>query len=132
MKTKLKTSLVAGFASLLMLFPTITNSTLSDVAKPYLGIYECKSATLGSKDILDKFEVLELELKEEHFVVYYKEKRGGKKKMEGEYRYDKEREVVTLTDKKGGMKREFPLKDGNLTVVLPIGKKALTLQFEQK
>ena len=119
--------------SLMTLFPSVKESTLSDVAKPYLGEYECKSAQLGSKDYMKKFSYIRLELKDtENFTLYYKEKGEKKKQVSGKYVYDKEKGTLQLTEKSGLLKREFPLVDGLLTVSLPIGEKFLVLQFEQK
>ena len=111
----------------------VKNSTLDDIAKPYLGEYECISAQLGSRDCLKRFSYVRLELKdEENFTLYYQEKGEKKKQVDGKYAYDSEKGILSLTEKSGLLKREFPLNDGVLTVSLPIGDKVLVLQFEQK
>ncbi len=130
---KLKSSVLAGLSTLLFLFPNCKESTLDEIAKPYLGAYECKQATLGSKDILAEFTSVSLEfIDENQFVLYYQEKEGNKKSVKGNYVYDKEKSVITLTDEQGIFKREFPLVDGKLTISLPIAGKILKLEFEQK
>ena len=129
----MKSFILAGILSFMALFPNVKDSTLKDIVKPYLGQYECKSAQLGDKDCLEKFSYIRLELKDdENFILYYKEKEGRKKELEGKYAYDKEKGVVKLCDKNGVFKREFPLDKGILTISLPLGDKILILQLEQK
>ncbi len=116
-----------------MLLPTLRDRTLQEVSKPYLGAYECTQATLGSRDLLKRFSEIVLELKdEENFTLYYQEKSGERKKVEGKYAYDEETEMLTLTERGSGIRKSFPLKKGKLTVSLPVGRKQLVLQFEQK
>ena len=62
-KQVLKSSLLAGFCTLMLLFSGWREGKLTDVTKPYLGEYECKQATLGEKDCLKKFDYIRLELK---------------------------------------------------------------------
>ena len=129
----MKSFILAGLLSLTCLFPDIKDSTLKDITKPYIGQYECKSAQLGKKDCLENFSYIRLELKdEENFILYYKEKEGKEKEIEGKYVYDKNKSVLIFSDKKGGFKREFPLNKGMLTVSLPLGDKILILKLEQK
>ncbi len=117
----------------MLLIPTIKNKTLDEVSKPYLGAYECTRATIGSKDCLDDFSDIQLELKDEkNFVLVYQKKDGEKKRIKGKYSYDKKRGVVTFTAKGGVIKREFPLVDGQLTVTFPLQGKTMVLQFQQK
>ncbi len=127
---KLKSSLLAGLSALLFLLP----STLKDIAKPHLGVYECKEAKLGKEEYLDRFDEIVLELKGDgEFILYYAEKGGEKKREKGKYRYDSERGVLTVVAGGGRLlKREFPLKEGELLVQFPVGGKWLSLRFEQK
>ncbi len=130
---KIKSSLIGGLFSLLLLFPAIKDTDLKDIAKPYLGVYECTQAHLGSLDCLEGFTDISLELKdEENFLLFYKEKGSARKKIEGKYHYDRERKVLTLVDERVGFTREFPFTDGKLTVSFPVGSKMLVLQFERK
>ncbi len=129
---KLKTSLLAGISALLLFAPSWKDAELTDIAKPYLGVYECTQARLGSLDCLDRFDDIRLELKdEENFLLIYKEKGGERKKYEGKYRYDKERKVIILTDEKSGLHREFPFEQGILTVTFPVGRQSFVIQFEK-
>ncbi len=130
MNVKLKSSILVGALSLLLLLSP-SKGELSDITKPYLGVYECTQATLGEKDCLERFSYVRLQLKdEENYVLSYQEKKGKRKQIQGKYSYDKQRGVVTLKDERGVFKREFPLQEGRLTVSLPIGGKMLVLQFE--
>ena len=129
----MKAFILTILLSIVTLFPASKDNTLKDIAKPYLGTYECRSAQIGSKDCLEKFSYICLELQdEENFVLLYQEKGDGKKEVKGKYTYDKEKGVLKLTDKGGIIQREFPLRDGVLTISFPIGEKNMVLQFEQK
>ncbi len=126
---KLKSSLLAGLASLCMYLP----ATLPEISKPYLGTYTCKYAALGSKDMLDEYDDLKLELvDEENFRLLYQDKTGARKSYKGKYAYDEARGVLTLKEEKSRIKREFPFADGQLTVSFPVGGKTCVLRFERE
>ncbi len=133
-KIKLKSSLFVGAAALLFSFPALQKGELTDIAKPYLGVYDCTEARLSEKDLLERFDDIRLELKAKgEYVLYFKEKGGKVKKVKGKYRYDKDKETLTLhLPNSPFMHRAFPLKKGVLTVSVPYGDKILILQFEQK
>ena len=63
---KLKYTFCAGLAALLIALPACGNGSLKDVTKPYLGQYECESATLGEKDYAQDFSFIRLELKKDN------------------------------------------------------------------
>lgn len=129
----MKSFILGCLLSLSTFLSGVKESTLDDIAKPYLGEYECKKAQIGSLDCLKRFSYIRLELKdEENFTLHYKEKGEKKKQFNGKYAYDKEKGTLTLIEEKGRFEREFPLSDGRLTVSLPVGEKMLVLQFEQK
>ena len=134
-RTVLKSSALAGILSLLLLFPWfgwIKSSTLTDISKPYLGVYECKQAKLGDTDVLERFSYIKLELEEEEFTLYYREKEGEAKSEKGKYRYNKERQTLTMcADEFAFIKKEYPLQNGVLTIDLRIGDRAMLLVFEQ-
>ncbi len=133
MNNKLKSSFLAGVFTLALLFPAWKEGELTDISKPYLGVYECTQAHLGSLDCLERFADIRLELKdEENFLLVYKEKGGVRKKIEGKYRYDKARKVLVATDEKEGIKREFPFDEGKLVVTFPVGRKNFVMYFERK
>lgn len=134
---KLKSSLFAGLLSLLLLFPSFGAfklGELKEITKPYLGVYECKAATLGDEDVLSRFAYVNIELKKgDVCTLYYREKNGKRKEVKGKYSYDKEAETITLSpDVLDFFKREFPLKDGEILISLPMGGKMLSMRFVQK
>lgn len=122
-------TILAGVLSLLLFAAPKTN--LTDISKPYLGVYDCKKAQLGSKDMLSDFTLLRLELKdEENYLLSYQVKGGERKTSEGKYTYNAERGMLSLQDK-SGIKREFPFAKGKLTVTFPVGNSIVILQFER-
>lgn len=131
-KIFLKTPVVAGILSLTLLVPGLKKSSLTDITKPYLGEYECKQARLGETDYLTLFSYIKLELKKDgNYTLHYKGKEGKKKTVKGKYRYDAEKKALIFKDKEG-IEREFPLTEGQLSVLVPLGEKTLFLIFEQK
>jgi hypothetical protein len=128
---KLKCSLAAGLTALLLSCSGGAKESLKDIAKPYLGVYECTDARVGEQEYLSRFERLHLELQEDGvFLLHYCEKKGKPQTQQGKYRYDSERGQLTLLG--GGVEREFPLSEGVLTVVIPLGGRTIHLKFEQK
>ena len=127
----MKSSLLAGVAALWLFGGGVAQKDLTDIAKPYLGVYECTEARIGGMECLSRFTFLHLELKaDETFLLHYCEKGGEKHTQVGRYSYDKEKGVITLQG--GGFEREFPLAEGVLTVVVPLGGQTVKLTFEQK
>ncbi len=132
MKNRLKSSIFVGIATLATLFANFKTGSLKDIAKPHLGVYECKHATLGKEDVLSDFADLRLELLPDGgFTLFYQKKEGKRRQLRGEYVYDRAKGVLTLRGEEG-FERQFPLTNGKLTVNLPIGEKTLVLQFEQQ
>ena len=134
---KIKSSILAGLTSLLLAFSTLgflRSGSLLDVAKPYLGEYECTRAEWDGKDVLPNYQFIRLELKGDNsFILHYKEKIGELKSEKGKYRYDKKKETVTM--QLSGFqcyKKEFPLQKGVLTIDLSMGTKNIIIQFEQR
>ncbi len=131
MSIKLRTSVLSGICSLFLLFSSLPKSTLKDISKPYLGVYECTRVTIGSKDCKEDFSCLRLELKnEEDFLLLYKDTLGNEKRMEGKYRYENGK--IVFLERGTGKARAFPLENGLLTVSVPMGGKTLIVQFERK
>lgn len=131
MRKRINSPFIIGALTLLAVFSGNSMGELKDVTKPYLGVYECTEARLSSHDFLTRFEKMDLELKaDETFTLYYCEQGGKPQKQTGRYVYDREKESITLIG--GGIKREFPFKQGILVLSISIGKETLTLKFEQK
>ena len=136
-KNLLKSSLLSGLITLLLLSPWWTamrSGTLTDISKPYLGVYECQSAQYNGKDLLEDFSYIRLELaKDDCFTIYFQEKDGKARKAKGKYHYNTQRETITMyTQDFASIKREFPLQKGILLVEFPIGGKTVFLKFKQK
>lgn len=133
-KTVLKSSLLAALAALSFSFSSLKQGSLTDITKPYLGEYECKSATLGDTEYIDDFSYIRLELDADGtFTLFYCPKEGKKRSETGKYVYDKEKKTLGLSlGENGEFRREFPLKDGAFQITLPLGGKILCLRFEQK
>lgn len=128
---KLRCALSAGVAALLLSLSNAGKGDLKEITKPYLGVYECTEARFGERDCLERFSYIKLELKaDETFLLHFCEQGGKKQMQEGRYHYDHTRGVLRLEG--GGMKREFPLEKGILTVVIPFGERTIGLKFEQK
>jgi hypothetical protein len=132
-RKQIKSSLLSGVISLLLIAPGFRASGLKEIAKPHLGVYECTEARLSETDYLSAFEYIRLELKpQDEFVLYCKKKGGREYREEGEYQYDRRRGVIILSGVGNILKREFPLADGKIVMEIPFGNKNLFLGFEQK
>lgn len=133
MKTiRLKSSFLVGLCSLLLFFSQ-KSGDLKQITKPYLGTYECESATLGVKEYMQDFAYIRLELKKDNaFTIYYKTQDGKKGEESGTYCYDEKTETITFQSKDGTLKREFPLKKGKLLITVPFASQALVMKFTQK
>ncbi|MBQ9728246.1 MAG: copper resistance protein NlpE N-terminal domain-containing protein [Clostridia bacterium] len=129
---KLKSSLLAALAALTLVLAPWKHSSLKDISKPYLGEYACRSLMLGETDYTEKFSKLTLELDSDGtFTLHVREKGGKEHRKKGKYRVDRKEELLWLY-KNGGEKKCFPLKEGVVYVVIPLGKKTLRMEFEQK
>ncbi len=132
MKTKIKSSFLVG---LLTLFLSVgTNSSLKDIAKPYLGEYECKEVLFDGENLLREYAYIRLDLKrDETFALSYAGRDKRKREWSGKYVYDKEKQTICFTMEDGkGIKREFSFKEGKIDILVPIAEKNLVLRFEQK
>ena len=114
--TKLRSAFLSVLLILTATFSGCQNRSLKDITKPYLGIYECKQATLNGKDYLDYFKNVTLELKQsEDFILRYEDKMGATGEYEGKYIYNKEEESLSFTiDGEEGYKRQFPWRNKGL------------------
>lgn len=107
-------------------------STLADVSKPYVGMYECELIQLGSEDYTERFEYLRLELKYGgDAVLSYKEKEGGSASYRASYSADPEAGEITLSAQIGLSKKSytFPFKKGKIYVDYPMQGKLLHAVF---
>ena len=138
MKTiKLRSSLLVGICVLLTAlsnFFALKNSTLKEISKPYFGVYECEQARLGDKNLLADYTSLTLELQKGGvFTLHYCEKNGREGEVLGKYSYDENTQTITFqVAPLKGIKREFSLRKGVLTLSFSILDKQLCLIFKQK
>ncbi|MBQ7924488.1 MAG: hypothetical protein IJ329_04190 [Clostridia bacterium] len=133
-KRSIRSSIFAGIASLLFSFSALQTSTLTDITKPYLGEYECITAEYGKKNLLSDFSDIVLDLRKDNtFVLRYEDKHGEKHEESGTYEYDTKKDTFRFTfNGKAEIKRDFPLEKGEISVVLKLGWRTLSLRFQQK
>ena len=133
-KNKLKSSLFVGLFALAFSLPLKVEGKLTDITKPWLGQYECESATYQGEEYLDDFSFIRIELKPKgKFKVFYKKKDGSKAQSGGYYEYDEEKEEITLYGEgKETLKRKFPLKNGVMQITVRLGLHTLSMKFKQK
>ncbi len=133
-KRIIKSSILAGIASLLFSFSALKVGSLTDITKPYLGEYECKTAMYGKKDLFEHFTNIVLELREDNtFALRFEDMKGKKREEKGTYEYDKEKNVFRFKLRgKREIKRDFVLEKGIVSGALKLGRRTLYLQFEQK
>lgn len=129
---KVKSGLLCGLMALTMTFSGCGSSSLKEITNPHCGIYECTQAKLNDKDYLALFSYIHLELKEDGaFILHYRACDGMPQEKTGAYVYDREKGSFLIVGKES-FQREFSLKEGRLTISVPIGAQLLTLTFEQK
>ena len=134
---KMKSSFMVGILSLLFTLPflgALRAGSILDVAKPYLGEYECIQAELDGKDMLQDYVFIRLDLKGDNtFLLQCKAKGGEIKKENGYYQYNENSNSITMQLQSFRFfKREFPLDKGILTIELPVGGKNILLKFKQR
>ncbi len=94
-------------------------SSLSDLSKPYAGVYECERMTLGGEDVLGDFRYLRLELGYGgDFTLSWRGEEGRPSVREGTYAADCDANTVTLTVKEGGreLSRTYRMEKGSILV----------------
>ena len=82
--------------------------SLKDISKPYTGLYECKTLSIGGRDMTDTFESVTLELKGDgSYEIFYRTTTGKEGGYEGEYTLDEERKEITFSARKGARQQSF-------------------------
>ncbi len=90
-------------------------STLRELSRPYLGVYDCESLTYGGTERIGDFEYLRLALDYGgDFTVTYRMAAGASGSFEGTYTADPERGEITLSSH--GKSRTFPMRRGTIAV----------------
>ena len=115
-------------------FSTVRESSLQEIAKPYLGVYVCEDLRFGQTEYNQELQNVKLELKKNGEYVFYIRELGGKgKKQKGKYEYDEEKSCIYFSAfEDNRIRREFSLKDGCLTVAVPYGKQLFYMCLKQK
>ena len=107
---------------------------LKDIAKPYVGTYECTQLMLGGEDCLEKFDYFRIELTGDgRFIVRIKDKKGKKHGGEAAYEYDTQSKRFFLVQKTwiGIKKIPFEIDGGELFLFTRFGPKILSLKLER-
>lgn len=107
---------------LFLLGVSLPKETLTDITKPYLTTYTCERMVMGRENLLDEFERVTIELKEDGYIYRF-ETLEGKMERKGKYIYDETEHTIVLD----GMRGE--LKDGLLTFGKQIGEQYFFARF---
>ncbi len=130
---KLKISLIAPF--LLLAFNLNSMSTLQDIVKPYVGVYECKIMSFGEEDILQKFNFVNLELKcDNKYLLKYEDAHSLKGEYSGDYSYDTRSNILTFSENAENRRynKSVQVKNGEFDVKINCGGKLLFVKFQLK
>lgn len=105
-------------------------SSLSDLTKPYAGLYECKTLTLGSEECKEDFCKLGIELKSNgEYIFFYKGINGETARETGEYQADDGAETIVFTPKCEKYPRTYALRKGVIYIDHVYGGKHLHAEF---
>ena len=112
---------------------TLPNS-LTEITRPYLGVYECEQLLIDGEDCLDDFKYIKIQLQTGgQMSVEFVDKQGKKGKLSAEYEYDERTQLLSVYSVVGTkkIKRSFPLKNGEIYVHIHYEVKTLTMKFVQ-
>ena len=112
----------------------IRGGSLEEIARPYLGVYECKSLYFGGEDKKDIFDYFRLELKSKgELVLSYKLKNGRANQIPLTYEYDFTEKTVRIRGQWGvlSIDKKFPLKKGVISVTMSIFGKLAIVEFSR-
>lgn len=107
-------------------------TTLSEISRPYVGEYECKTLRLGAEDMTVRFESVKLNLKYDgEFILSYKGKSANKGEWSGRYRVSPDGDEITLSVKESArtVERTFPIDKGTIIVDWNFAGKLLHAEF---
>lgn len=108
---------------------------LKDVARPYLGTYECTQLFFAGENLLGRFALFRVELKTDGGSVYYREKKSkSTKTIPFDYEYNSEKKEIWASGQWSVFKVEkcFPLEKGEINVVIPILNTTLKAKFKKR
>lgn len=103
-------------------------SSLTEISKPYAGLYECESLMLGGKEMSESFEKLYLELSSDNtFELIYRGAEGKKGGYNGRYEYNEEAQTITFYAYVGRRSRAytFPMEKGKIYIDYNLGGQLL-------
>lgn len=106
-------------------------SSLPELSKPYVGVYECETITLGGEDYAEKFDDLRLELGYDGaFTIVYSAD-GNKGELGGNYTVDPEAGEITLSSRYGlrSVSYTFPMEKGKILIDYNFSGKLLHAEF---
>ena len=109
--------------------------SLKSITSPYIAHYECTEAYYGEENILDKFDLIEINLvNKKQMELIYKLKDEDKRVIETEYTFDMDtRELSAEIGILGHKFRQTAtVKNGKFTISKSIGSKQLVMKFEAK
>ena len=92
--------------------------SLSDLSKPYTGVYACEKMTLGGEDVLGDFSYVRLELERGGDFTLSWRQDGSESTWEGGYEVDLGVGTITLTAKEGGRtaSRTYRMEEGAILI----------------
>ena len=106
--------------------------SLPELSKPYIGVYACERLTLGSEDMLEKFEKIELELEYDGtFCLTYIDAGGVEGEYTGTYTISPDAGTITLSMKAGlrASPRTFRFENGSILIDANVLGKLLYAEF---
>lgn len=107
-------------------------STLSDLSKPYTGVYECRTLMLGGQDYKEKFDKLYLDLKYDGtYSLVWQGVNGEKGERTGKYKTDGEAEEITFYGyfNRRASSYTFSMKKGVIAIRYNMGGQLLNAEF---
>lgn len=108
--------------------------SLKDISRPYTGMYQCETITIGGRDMTEKFEELSLELKGNGtFEISYLTADGNEGAYGGTYAVDEEKGEITFSAKQGARSRAFtfPYEKGSVRMDYNLFGSLLHAEFKQ-
>ncbi len=94
-------------------------SSLEDISKPYLGVYEAEELRLGDADLTDKFSYVRLELDYGgKFTLSYRTEEGIEEQKTGRYEFDTTKNELTMSVNEGGVSysRTYRVENGAIVI----------------
>ncbi len=92
-------------------------TTLPELSRPYMGVYECEILRLGERELSADFEYLRIELYADgNFRLHYRTKGGEEGGFEGEFEADPTRKEITFRLPKEEKSRTYPMREGAIFI----------------